>query len=102
MDTFFVGVDIRHGHGCGRSPERHLWTTQCDPFRPGGSYCGRCKTREQNFSFLSCADTLPKIVGATAQQLSAVIAGSALLGIGTGGIFASYAGIAEALPNKYR
>jgi MFS family permease len=42
------------------------------------------------------------IVACTAQSTENVIAGSAIVGFGTGFIFVAYAGIPEILPNKYR
>ncbi|OCT45156.1 putative major facilitator superfamily transporter [Cladophialophora carrionii] len=42
------------------------------------------------------------IVSATAQKVTHVIAGSAVVGFGAGLVFVAYAGIPEILPNKYR
>ncbi|KAJ4246881.1 hypothetical protein NW762_013433 [Fusarium torreyae] len=42
------------------------------------------------------------IVGATAQTVNTIVAGSTLLGFSTGLIYVSYAGIPELLPNKWR
>lgn len=43
-----------------------------------------------------------KIIGATAQKVTIVAAGSTIIGFGAGMVFVSYPGIAELLPNKYR
>jgi hypothetical protein len=44
----------------------------------------------------------PKILAATAQTSSAIIAGSTIIGWGLGIVFVGYAGISEILPNKWR
>lgn len=46
--------------------------------------------------------TLGAVVGCTAQNINAIIAGQTLLGLGTGFLFVSYAGVPEMLPNKWR
>lgn len=41
-------------------------------------------------------------MGATANKVTTVAAGSTIIGFGAGVIFVSYPGIIELLPNKYR
>ncbi|KAH7137477.1 fungal trichothecene efflux pump [Dactylonectria estremocensis] len=46
--------------------------------------------------------TIGNIVGGTAQNVESLIAAETLIGVGTGFIFVSYAGVPEMLPNKWR
>lgn len=43
-----------------------------------------------------------QIVAATANTVLTIVAGSTIIGFGSGIIFVAYPGIAELLPNKYR
>jgi MFS family permease len=42
------------------------------------------------------------IVGGTAQSVASLIAAETVIGLGTGFVFVSYAGVPEMLPNKWR
>ncbi|KAH8685014.1 fungal trichothecene efflux pump [Ilyonectria robusta] len=46
--------------------------------------------------------TIGNIVGGTAQSMNSLIAAETLIGVGTGFVFVSYAGVPEMLPNKWR
>ncbi|KAF7554061.1 hypothetical protein G7Z17_g3158 [Cylindrodendrum hubeiense] len=46
--------------------------------------------------------TIGNIVGGTAQNVQSLIAAETLIGVGTGFVFVSYAGVPEMLPNKWR
>ncbi|KAF4463609.1 major facilitator superfamily transporter [Fusarium albosuccineum] len=46
--------------------------------------------------------TIGNIVGGTAQNTQSLIAAETIIGVGTGFVFVSYAGVPEMLPNKWR